>query len=37
MTKKKNFRINTQRFNASISEVVYKKFKEKLIRRWVMP
>ena len=27
---KNNFRINTQRFNASISEVVYKKFKEKL-------
>ena len=26
----KNFRINTQRFNVSISEVVYKKFKEKL-------
>ena len=28
--KKKKFRINTQRFYASISEVVYKKFKEKL-------
>ena len=28
--KKKNFRINTQRFNVSISKVVYKKFKEKL-------
>ncbi|MDL1963754.1 MAG: hypothetical protein LWW98_05335 [Deltaproteobacteria bacterium] len=26
--KKKNFRINTQRFNISISEVVYMKFKE---------
>jgi len=28
--KKKNLRINTQRFSVSISEVVYKKFKEKL-------
>jgi len=28
--KKKNFRINTQRFNVSISTVIYKKFKEKL-------
>ncbi|MCK5507374.1 MAG: hypothetical protein KAI50_02505 [Desulfobacterales bacterium] len=28
--KKKNVQINTQRFNISISEVVYKKFKEKL-------
>jgi len=28
--RKKNFRINTQRFNVSISKVVYKKFKEKM-------
>ena len=28
--KKKDFRINTQRCNITISEVVYKKFKEKL-------
>ena len=28
--KKKNFRINTQRFTVSISEVVYKKFREKV-------
>ncbi len=28
--KKKNLRINTQRFSVSISEVVYKKFKEKI-------
>ena len=28
--KKRDFRINTQCFNASISEAVYKKFKEKL-------
>ncbi|MBC2694772.1 MAG: hypothetical protein HF982_05760 [Desulfobacteraceae bacterium] len=28
--RKKNFQINTQRFNVSISKVVYKQFKEKL-------
>ena len=28
--RKKNFRINTQRFNVSVSEVVYNNFREKL-------